>query len=668
MFDGFIDDSDRRIIVDDFDIARLRLTNLPHAERPLFFLTHAHADHLRGLSADWDYAPIYCSSVTRALVLGRFSTFRLPHLLQPIDAAERIVLKLPPLNQNNNNTVVVDDNDDIVTITALPANHIAGALMLLFQWRCGVDGEPRAVLHSGDFRFAPKMTDYEVLFGASIDRLVLDTTFLGAEWRHFPPRDASIARIIDIVAAHMAQHGADARIYLGCDNIGFEPLFEALHQRFGMRICVPSLLWRQLQDILSVQPDNVVQADDDAAAAAVADDGDWHYHDADSVRTDVYTRDPSSTSFFVVPFQLCADAARAARLDAHTLEGRLPPIVRARGTQRLNRRRRLLREGRASSPTLIATDAIGRAAFVQAARERANDNNDADADATESIETPDEWMPSTNVDRAIGVPTIAGVAESLRRMKNDVASGAALLLQASTQFFRERHTRQSEIFEGVWRVLYSNHSSRSEIEQFVRLVQPQSVHSFLRDVKPSDAIWLQNLCQKYQEEKEEEELEEEEEEAEEEAEEENDTEKTLVESSTSTSTSSTSSTSSSSSTLDDETESLLFMAPKPLVIPVESVRVSSSSSSSSESVTEIIDGTSEIQDVFSCGCKRLTTASQRSQVRRAKLTTGLQWSPRSPLSELISQSQSEVDELAVCHHKRRFVPPTKKYDLSETSD
>jgi mRNA degradation ribonuclease J1/J2 len=107
MIDGFIDESDRRIVVDDFDIARLRLSNLPHASRPLFFLTHAHADHLRGLTPDWEYAPIHCSPVTRSLVLGRFSTFRHPHLLQPLDVADRIVLKLPPIqdidNGDNNN-------------------------------------------------------------------------------------------------------------------------------------------------------------------------------------------------------------------------------------------------------------------------------------------------------------------------------------------------------------------------------------------------------------------------------------------------------------------------------------------------------------------------------------------------------------------------------------
>jgi hypothetical protein len=657
MFDGFIDDADRRIVVDDFDVARLRLANLPHAERPLFFLTHAHADHLRGLSADWDYAPIYCSPVTRALVLGRFATFRLPHLLRPLDAAERVVLKLPPRTRDTADTDANNDGD-IVTVTALPANHIAGALMLLFQWFDAGVGAPRAVLHSGDFRFAPKMIDYEVLCGASIDRLVLDTTFLGAEWRHFPPRDAAIARVIDIVAAHLAAHGSDARVYLGCDNIGFEPLFEALHQRFGVRICVPSLLWRQLQDILDAQCD--ASADGDAAAVAG-----WRYRDADAVRADVYTRDPSSTTFFVVPFQLCADAARAARLDAHTLEGRLPPIVRARGTQRLNRRRRLLREGRASSPTLIATDAIGRAAFVQAARERANHNgDDDDAAATESIDTPDEWMPSTNVDRAIGVPTAAGVAESLRRMQNDVASGAALLLQASTQFFRERHTRQSEMFEGVWRVLYSNHSSRSEIEQFVRLVRPRTVHSFLRDVKPSDAAWLKSLCQL------EDEHDVQTENVEPGADDDNDDNSDddsdhadSIESVTET----------RDDELSDGTESLLVFGakqqravaaaatpvPSPAPIAVAAA-VTVVDDESSESVTELA-AVSEVD--VSCGCKRPTTSSQRSQVRRAKLTTALQWSPRSPLSEVTSQSQSEMDELAVCRHKRRFAPPTK-YDLT----
>ena len=51
-------------------------------ERPIvFILSHMHADHLRGLTNEfepdinWNYGPIYCSDVTYRMMLLRF-----PHL------------------------------------------------------------------------------------------------------------------------------------------------------------------------------------------------------------------------------------------------------------------------------------------------------------------------------------------------------------------------------------------------------------------------------------------------------------------------------------------------------------------------------------------------------------------------------------------------------------
>jgi hypothetical protein len=491
LVDGFLDgDCERRIVVDDFDIARLRLSNCPLAQRPLFFLTHAHADHLRGLSAEWDFAPIHMSDVTRALVLGRFKGFRRPELLCAAAIGERLTLPLPGTAE-----AAGADAADLVSVTFLPANHIAGAVMLLFEWRDAArGGAVRSVLHTGDFRYAPKMDDFAVLLERErrIDQLVLDSTFVGAVWRHLPTRAESIDEVLRLVDAHLRRHGAAAQVFLGCDNLGYEPLFEALFERFGKKICVPSVLWLQLQDILCAQH-QIGQVRDDAAdvraGIAARRAAGYTYRDADCARVDVYTRYAEETSFFVVPFQLCADAARAARLDTASLTGELPPIVRARGTQRLNRRARLVREGRASSPTLLAIESAGRAALDDAAHER----------AAESSSEPDEdelrtWMPSTHVDRATGVPTALGAAETLRSMHEKFVSGTGLLMQVSTQFFRDRHCRKSEKHEGVWRVLYSNHSSRTEIERFMRLVQPRTVRPLLRDIAPHDLAWLQSHC------------------------------------------------------------------------------------------------------------------------------------------------------------------------------
>ena len=55
------------IIVDDFSIAR-REPNHTYTH----ILTHIHTDHLKGLSDGWDCGPIYCSRITKQLLLQRY--------------------------------------------------------------------------------------------------------------------------------------------------------------------------------------------------------------------------------------------------------------------------------------------------------------------------------------------------------------------------------------------------------------------------------------------------------------------------------------------------------------------------------------------------------------------------------------------------------------------
>lgn len=64
------------IIVDEFSTARNNPFN-----KYIHFLTHIHTgtyymingiDHLKGLSNSWDYGTIYCSSITKKLILLKF--------------------------------------------------------------------------------------------------------------------------------------------------------------------------------------------------------------------------------------------------------------------------------------------------------------------------------------------------------------------------------------------------------------------------------------------------------------------------------------------------------------------------------------------------------------------------------------------------------------------
>lgn len=68
--------SHTNVIVDEFSTARNNPFN-----KYIHFLTHIHTgthivypciDHLKGLSNSWDYGPIYCSSITKSLILLKF--------------------------------------------------------------------------------------------------------------------------------------------------------------------------------------------------------------------------------------------------------------------------------------------------------------------------------------------------------------------------------------------------------------------------------------------------------------------------------------------------------------------------------------------------------------------------------------------------------------------
>lgn len=96
MSDGYILQCGNSTVAVDYWTA-------PHAAA--FFLTHLHADHYKGLHNDWCLGTIYCSELTRLLLLQKWP--RLRAKVVPIE--QPIVLQLR--------------KDDSLAVTAIPANH-----------------------------------------------------------------------------------------------------------------------------------------------------------------------------------------------------------------------------------------------------------------------------------------------------------------------------------------------------------------------------------------------------------------------------------------------------------------------------------------------------------------------------------------------------------------
>jgi metal-dependent hydrolase (beta-lactamase superfamily II) len=55
------------IIVDDFT-----QRNKNPWSKYIYFLTHMHADHYKGLMAQWNYGTIYCSELSKSILLNLF--------------------------------------------------------------------------------------------------------------------------------------------------------------------------------------------------------------------------------------------------------------------------------------------------------------------------------------------------------------------------------------------------------------------------------------------------------------------------------------------------------------------------------------------------------------------------------------------------------------------
>jgi hypothetical protein len=205
-------------IVDGFQSASKSLSNI-------YFLTHFHSDHYVGLQKSFDCGVIYCNEVTAALTI------------QELGVDAKFVHAVPM------NTPVEIRG---VQVTFMDANHCPGAAIILFRLRSGV-----TYLHTGDFRFHPKMWSYAPLQPflpttcastgvvtpptRRMDAVYLDTTYADPKYT-FPTQDVSIQHALSLVDKHMKS--AKVLFLFGSYSIGKERLFMEVAQRYNRKVCV----------------------------------------------------------------------------------------------------------------------------------------------------------------------------------------------------------------------------------------------------------------------------------------------------------------------------------------------------------------------------------------------------------------------------------------------
>lgn len=144
--------------------------------------------------------------------------------------------------------IYLDENKkEGISVVLMDAYHCPGAVMFLFKGKMGT------VLHTGDFRFHPKMLEHPLLCPAGrrnisqkaitvdVDYLHLDNTFANPEY-DFPSREEAYKSLKNIVDNHK-----DFRVYVFSYHLGKEEVLINLAQDFETLIVVDENRMRKIK-------------------------------------------------------------------------------------------------------------------------------------------------------------------------------------------------------------------------------------------------------------------------------------------------------------------------------------------------------------------------------------------------------------------------------------
>lgn len=196
-----------------------------------FFLSHFHSDHLAGLTPSWSVGKIYCSRITKELVIEKYN----------VDPKRIFVL-----DENNFNEIPLDNiNKVIIRVKTIPANHCPGSLMFVFQGYFGT------FVYSGDFRFKDSMvspSSFLYSLRNKIDRLYLDNTFGGEVKAEYPGREEVGLEILKIIRLL----DDDCKILVAVDTLGKEELLVAIAMECKSLVVLPPERLRTIQILQEV--------------------------------------------------------------------------------------------------------------------------------------------------------------------------------------------------------------------------------------------------------------------------------------------------------------------------------------------------------------------------------------------------------------------------------
>lgn len=207
----------------------------------VFFLSHCHSDHMKGLG-NGDFQKMM-GEENRFLYLSQVS-------------AEIIKRTYPRLSDNlieldlYNSSVIFLSSGKSFSVIPIPAGHCPGSVMFLFE-------SDRTVLYTGDFRINPRdIPKFKAFYNSmniqkKIDKIYLDTTFFLKDYLTFPPRESSMNEICDIISQWLGK-GENYAIGIFCSaKYGYEYLFIEVSKKMKMPIHVGE----EIYDFYSRVPD-----------------------------------------------------------------------------------------------------------------------------------------------------------------------------------------------------------------------------------------------------------------------------------------------------------------------------------------------------------------------------------------------------------------------------
>ncbi|XP_009788256.1 uncharacterized protein [Nicotiana sylvestris] len=176
----------------------------------VYFLTHLHADHVRGLTPNWTRGPLYCSRITAKLFPIKFPGFDLS-LLRIVEIGHWHSVSLLSPSSGSSTTVY---------FMAIDAHHCPGAMMYLFR------GEFGCTLYTGDFRWERTSERAQngrtmllnALKDLQLDMLYLDNTYCNPTYS-FPSREVAARQVLSIISSH-----PNHDIVIAVDTLGKENL------------------------------------------------------------------------------------------------------------------------------------------------------------------------------------------------------------------------------------------------------------------------------------------------------------------------------------------------------------------------------------------------------------------------------------------------------------